>query len=48
MNVNNFFRTLFEDTLGLDVLGLDNRFADFVKLIDRNTLVTFSNLIPAE
>ena len=48
MNVNNFFRTLFEDTLGLDVLGLDNRFADFVKLIDRNTLVTFSNLIPAK
>lgn len=47
MNVNNFFRTLFEDTLGLDVLGLENRFSDFVKLIDRSTLVTFSNLIPA-
>ena len=47
MNVNNFFRTLFEDIMGLDVLGLENRFSDLVKLIDRNTLVTFGNLIPA-
>ena len=48
MNVNSFFRILFEDTLGLDVLGLEARFSDLVKLIDRSTLVTFSNLIPAK
>lgn len=47
MNVNNFFRTLFEDMMGLDVLGLENKFTDLVKLIDRSTLVTFSNLVPA-
>lgn len=46
MEVNNFYKNLFEDTLGLDVLGLESRFADLVKLINRKTLITFGTLIP--
>lgn len=47
MNVNNFYQGLFEDTLGLDIYGLENRYTELVKLIDRRTLQTFGNLIPA-
>lgn len=47
MNVCNFYQGLFEDTLGLDVYGLENRYTDLVRLIDRKTLKTFGNLIPA-
>lgn len=46
MNVNQFYTELFESTLGLDVLGLDSCFREFVKIIDSKTLVTFGNLIP--
>lgn len=47
MNVNNFYQGLFEDILGLDILGLEGRYTELVKLIDRKTLKTFGNLIPA-
>lgn len=46
MNVNDFYRDLFEDKLGLDVLGLESRYKDLVKLINRTTLLTFSTYIP--
>lgn len=48
MNVNNFYKEVFEDILGLDVLGLESRFPELVKLVNRRTLVTFSNLIPCK
>jgi len=47
MNVNEFYQGLFEDTLGLDILGLECRYTELVRLIDRKTLKTFGNLIPA-
>lgn len=46
MNVNDFYRDLFEDKLGLDVLGLESRYRDLVNLINRTTLLTFSTYIP--
>lgn len=46
MDVNVFYKTLFEDTLGLDVLGLESRFKDLVELVNRTTLLTFSDHIP--
>ena len=46
MNVNQFYTELFESTLGLDVIGLDSCFREFVKIIDSKTLITFGNLIP--
>lgn len=46
MNVNQFYHELFEQTLGLDVLGMENIFREFVKIIDTKTLVTFGNLVP--
>lgn len=46
MDVQRFYRNLFEDTLGLDVLGLESRFPELVTLIETNTLLTFSNFIP--
>lgn len=46
MDVNIFYKELFEDTLGLDVLGLENQFPLLVKLINRKTLTTFGNLVP--
>lgn len=45
MNVNSFLKELFEDRLGLDYLGLDYRFAELVQLIERKTLLGFSNCI---
>lgn len=47
MNVNDFYQGLFEDTLGLDVYRLEGRYTELVRLIDRKTLKTFGNLIPA-
>ena len=46
MDICNFYTELFEDTLGLDVLGLENRYKELVDLINRKTLVVFSQLIP--
>lgn len=46
MNVNNFYKELFEDRLGLDILGLESRYKDLVRLINRTTLTTFANYIP--
>lgn len=47
MNVNLFYQELFEYTLGLDVMGLTGSYTELVKMIDRKTLMTFGNLIPA-
>ena len=47
MNVNRFYQSLFEDTLSLDIYGLEGRYTELVKLIDRRTLPIFSNHIPA-
>lgn len=46
MDINNFYKSLFEDTLGLDILGLESKFKELVELINRNTLFTFSDHIP--
>lgn len=46
MDVNVFYKTVFEDTLGLDILGLESRFKELVELINRTTLLTFSDHIP--
>lgn len=46
MNVNRFYKELFEETLGLDVLGLESTFTGLVKMIESKTLLTFSNNIP--
>lgn len=46
MNVNQFYTELFEQTLGLDVIGIENQFRELVKLINSKTLSAFSNLIP--
>ena len=47
MDVNNFYKEVFEETLGLDVLGLESTYHQLVKLVETKTLVTFSNYIPA-
>ena len=47
MDVNNFYKEVFEDTLGLDVLGLESTYQNLVKLVETKTLITFSNYIPA-
>lgn len=46
MDVRQFYQELFEYTLGLDVLGLENQFPELVKLIDKKTLLTFGNMVP--
>ena len=43
MDVNNFYKEVFEDTLGLDVLGLESTYQNLVKLVETKTLITFSN-----
>lgn len=48
MNVTRFYRELFEYTLTLDVLGLENQFKDLVELVNSKTLLGFSNLIPMQ
>lgn len=47
MDVNGFYREVFNDTLGLDILGLENQFPALVRLVETKTLLTFSNYIPA-
>ena len=46
MDVSSFYKEVFEYTLGLEVLGLENRFRELADLINDKTLVTFSNYIP--
>lgn len=48
MDVASFYQTLFEDTLGLDILGMTDRYTELVRLIDRKTLPAFSTYIPAK
>lgn len=45
MNVGRFFKELFEETLGLDVLGLENQFPQLVRLVEEKTILTFSNYL---
>lgn len=45
MQVSDFLKDLFEDRMGLDYLGLDSRFPELVQLIERKTLLAFSNCI---
>lgn len=46
MDVNSFYKEIFEYNLGLDVMGLEGRFKELVELINDKTLVTFGNYIP--
>lgn len=46
MNTNQFYRELFEQNLGLDSLGLEDRCSELVKIVDSTTLLAFGNLIP--
>ena len=48
MDVNRFFHTLFIDSLGLPSFGLEGQYRDLVKLIERRTLPTFSDMVPAK
>ena len=48
MDVTSFYKEVFEDTLGLDVLGLESIYPQLVKLINRRTLKTFSTYIPCK
>lgn len=48
MDVQRFYHELFDSTLGLDVLGLENEYQTLVKLIESKTLLTFSSYIPAK
>jgi len=47
MDVNQFFRELFEYDLGLDAMGLENQYRELVRMIDTKTLTTWSNYVPA-
>lgn len=47
MDVSVFYDTLFNSTLGLDDLGLENRERELVKLVETRTLVSFSQCVPA-
>lgn len=46
MDVNVFYKTVFEDVLGLDVMGLESYYRELVELINRTTLLTFSDHVP--
>ena len=46
MDICNFYTEIFEDTQGLDILGLEDQYKDFVELINRKTLPVFSQAIP--
>lgn len=48
MNVAQFYTELFEQTLGLDVLGLESQFPALIELVETKTLREFSNYIHAE
>lgn len=45
MKVAQFYHELFVQTLGLDVLGLENMFPELVRVIDSKTLLTFSQFV---
>jgi len=45
MNVNKFYKELFEDVLGLNVLGLEYFYPVLIELVSRRSLSTFSDLI---
>lgn len=48
MDVNRFYKELFEYTLGLDVLGLESQFPEFVKLVEEKTIPTFGQYLPVK
>ena len=48
MDVSNFYREVFEDTLGLDILGMTDQYREFVELVNRKTLPIFSQYIPCK
>lgn len=48
MNVNLFYNELLSYTLGLDVLGLEDRFPAIVKMIETKTLHTFGMYLPIQ
>lgn len=48
MNVQQFYQEIFEDTLGLDVMGLENEFRDLVNLVETKTMMTMANMIPVK
>ena len=48
MNASQFYHELFEQSLGLDVLGLESQFPILVELVETKTLREFSNYIHAE
>lgn len=45
MDVQVFYKELFEQTLGLDVLGIESQFPELVKLVESKTLLTFCNYL---
>lgn len=47
MDVSRFLQELFEYDMGLDALGLSNKFGELVKLIDTKSLKTWSLYVPA-
>ena len=46
MDVNKFYRELFNETLGLDILGLEGEYQNLIRMIESKTILTFSNYIP--
>lgn len=48
MNVSQFYTELFEQTLGLDVLGLESQFPVLINLVETKTLRAFSEFIHPE
>ena len=46
MDVSNFYTELFEDTLGLDILGMRSNYKLYVEVVNRKTLPTFSRYVP--
>lgn len=47
VDVNRFYKELFEYRLSLDDMGLEASFRDMVKLVESETIQSFSQLIPA-
>ena len=47
MEISTFYKELFEDVLGLNVLGLEYTYRELVKMIDTRTILAFSNCVPA-
>lgn len=46
MDVCDFYTQVFEDDLALDILGLEDRYREYVELINRKTIPTFSQYVP--